>query len=167
MCCGGQMNASIKLKKDILRFLSDSSFKESEFKQIYHSFIKNFPEFSSRKNYQKIYQIIRELEHCQVVEVDRSSCNYKYSMIGDRQILLNLIESIEDNITLQTHLLHDYDRANSKLHKIKAELEIFNKYMSHYPKIKEKISIFTTERNQRLLLLESELSAIDIILENI
>jgi hypothetical protein len=161
------MNESLKLKQNILSFLSDHTFEKSQFKQIYHSFIQFFPEFRSKKYYQKIYQIIRELEQYRVFEVDRSSCTYKYSTIGNRQILLNLIHNTEDKDSLQKQLLSDYHRANSKLHKIKAELEIFNKYMSLYPKIKEKISIFTTERNQLLLMLESELSAIDIILENI
>ena len=68
---------------------------------------------------------------------------------------------------LLCQLLVDYHQKNSELHKIKAELEIVNKYLLLYPKIQEKIASFMNERDYKLLKLESELLAIDIILENI
>lgn len=161
------MNLSHRLKQDILNFLSDCAFEKSEFKEIYHGFIQQYSEYRSKKYYPKIYQTIRELEELKIFFIDRSGCTYKYSMIRNNQISLNLIDDIYDKDSLQKQLLSDYHKVNSEVHKVQAELEIFNKYVSLYPKIEEKISSFTTERNQNLLRLESKLSAIDIILENI
>lgn len=161
------MNPTLRLKQDILKFLSNQNFDKSEFKQIYQSFTLQYSEYESKKYYQKIYQIIRELGNLKCLIVDQSGCTYRYSTIVNSQIILEMLGSNYDKDSVQRRLLSDYHKANSKLHKIKAELEIFNKYVSLYPKIEGKISTFTNERTRNLLKLESELSAIDIILENI
>lgn len=161
------MNPTLRLKQDILSFLSDQTFNKSEFKQIYQGFTQQYSEYGSKRYYQKIYQTIRELENVKCLVVDRSGCTYRYSTIANPRILLEMLGNNYDKDSVQRQLLSDYHKANSMVHKIKAELEIFNKYVSLYPKIEGKISSFTTERNQNLLRLESELSAIDIILENI
>ncbi len=46
-------------------------------------------------------------------------------------------------------------------------LSCTEKYLLLYPKIQEKIASFMKERDHKLLTLESELLAIDIIFENI
>lgn len=161
------MNATHSLKQDILIYLSKNTFEKSEFKCIYDGFIQNFPEFKSKKFYQKIYHLIRELGELHLLKIDKSGCNYKYSTNADRKIFLSLLDQSYDKNALQKRLLSDYHQTNLELYKTKAELEIFKKYLSLYPKIHERIASFMTQRNHKLLKLESELLAIDIILESI
>ena len=161
------MKVTPSLKQNILIYLSRNAFEKSEFKYIYEGFIQIFPEFKSKKHYQKIYQMIRELGELQLLKIDKSGCTYKYSTNADRKKFLGLLELSYDKSALQKQLLVDYHQKNSELHKIKAELEIFNKYLLLYPKIQEKIASFMKERDHKLLTLESELLAIDIIFENI
>ena len=161
------MNVAHSLKQDILIYLSKNTFEKSEFKYIYEGFTQNLPEFKSKKYYQKIYHLIREFEELNLLEIDKSGCTYKYSTNADQKTFLSLLEQSYDKNALQKQLLVDYHQKNSELHKIKAELEIFNKYLLLYPKIQEKIASFMNERDYKLLKLESELLAIDIILENI
>jgi len=161
------MNIIYRLKQDLLKYLSENVFDNSEFKQIHTGFIQCFPEFKSRKYYQKIYLIIRELGESHLIIIDRSGCNFKYSTNTKQSNFLDHIDINYDKESVQKKLLLDYHQANSKVHKIKAELEIFHKYVALYPNIKSKISTFTSERTKNLLRLESELSAIDIILNNI
>ncbi|MFN4052641.1 MAG: hypothetical protein ACK4HS_11745 [Acinetobacter junii] len=161
------MNVTHTLKQEIVKYLSKNTFKNSEFKHIYAGFVLNFPEFKSRKYYQKIYIIIRELGETHFINIDRSGCNFKYSTNSNQVEFLGNLDIIYDKDAVQKKLLVDYHQANSKVHKIKAELEIFDKYVALYPNIENKISSFTSERSKNLLKLESELSAIDIILNNI
>lgn len=164
---GCRMNITFRLKQNLLKYLSENTFENSEFKYIYGGFIQFFPEFKLKKYYQKIYIIIRELGESDLIIIDRSGCTFKYSTNRNRRNFIDHLEIIYDKDSVQKKLLFDYHQANSKVHKIKAELEIFHKYVALYPNIKNKISTFTSERNKNLLRLESELSAIDIILNNI
>lgn len=161
------MNLTHTLKQDIVKYLSENTFENSEFKHIYTGFVINFPKFKSRKYYQKIYIIVRALGDAHLIKIDRTGCNFKYSTNSDHGNLLSHFDIIYDKDSVQRKLLVDYHQANSKAHKIKAELEIFHKYVTLYPNIENKISSFTSERCKNLLKLESELSAIDIILNNI
>lgn len=161
------MNVTNNLKQDIVKYLSNNAFKNSEFKHIYAGFVQNFPEFKSRKHYQKIYIIVRELGETRFIHIERSGCNFKYSTNSNQMDFLGNLDIIYDKDSVKKKLLVDYHQANSKVHKIKAELEIFDKYVALYPNIQNKISSFTSERCKNLLKLESEMSAIDIILNNI
>lgn len=161
------MNVTYRLKQDILKYLSENTFEGSEFRYIYGGFIQCFPEFKSKKYYQKIYLIIRELCDSSLIVVDRSGCTFKYSTNKVQRNFLEHLDIIHSKDSVQKKLLSDYHQTNSKVHKIKAELETFHKYVALYPNIKNKVSTFTSERNKKLLRLESELIAIDIILNNI
>lgn len=161
------MNVTHTLKQEIVKYLCENTFKNSEFKHIYAGFVLSFPEFKSKKYYQKIYIIIRELSETRFISIDRTGCNFKYSTNSNQMEFLGNLDIIYDKDSVQKKLLVDYHQANSKVHKLRAELEIFDKYVALYPNIENKISSFTSERSENLLKLESELSAIDIILNNI
>lgn len=160
------MNITLRLKQEILKYLAENNFEKCEFKHIHKGFIQCFPEFKSKKFYPKIYIIIRELADSNLMCIDRTGCTFKYSTRNQRNIL-NQLEISYDKDAMKKKLLFDYHQTNSKVHKIKVELETFDKYLVLYPNIKGKISAFTSERSNNLLKLESELSAIDIILNNI
>jgi len=161
------MNITFRLKQDLLKYLSENTFQNSEFKDIYGGFIHCFPEFKSKKYYQKIYLIVRELGESHIMIIDRSGCTFKYSTNRDRKNFIAHSDIIYDKDSVQKKLLFDYHQANCKVHKIKAELETFHKYVALYPNIKNKVLTFTSDRDKKLLRLESELTAIDIILNNI
>ncbi|VXA86985.1 conserved hypothetical protein [Acinetobacter sp. 8I-beige] len=167
MFFGYRMHDTHTLKQKIIKYLCENTFKNSEFKHIYAGFVLNFPEFKSKKFYQKIYIIIRELGETPFMSIDRSGCNFKYSTNSNQMDFLGNLDNIFDKDAVQKKLLVDYHQANSKVHKLKAELETFDKYVALYPDIENRISSFTSERSKKLLKLESELSAIDIILNNI
>lgn len=161
------MNITHRLKQEILKYLSENNFEKCEFKHIHKGFIQCFPEFQSKKYYPKIYIIIRNLAESNFIFIDRTGCTFKYSTNRNQRNILDHLDIIYDKDSLKKKLLFDYHQTNSKLHKIKVELETFDKYLVLYPNIKSKISTFTSERSNNLLKLESELSAIDIILNNI
>ena len=167
MFFGYWMNVTHTLKQEIIKYLCENTFKNREFKHIYAGFVLNFPEFKSKKYYQKIYIIIRELGETPFISIDRSGCNFKYSTNSNQMDFLGNLDIIYNKDSVQKKLLVDYHQANSKVHKLKAELETFDKYVALYPNIENRISSFTSERSKKLLKLESELSAIDIILNNI
>lgn len=161
------MNSSYRLKQDVLRFLSNQEFKKCEFKDIRNGFVQVYPEFSAKKYYAKIYQIIRELEKNNLFIIDRNRCIYKYSSIENQNLYLEIVGSSIEEETVKQQLLLDFHRVNSRVHRIDAEIEVFDKYINLYPKIKDRISKLMAERKQVKLKLQSELSAIEIIMNNI
>ena len=137
------MNVTQNLKQEIIKYLSKNIFKNSEFKHLYGGFVLNFPEFKSKKYYQKIYIIIRELGETRFLSIDRSGCNFKYSTNSNQLDFLGNLDIIYDKDSVQKKLLIDYHQANSKVHKLKAELEI---RLLH-----DKIDHMVVHQNKRLL----------------
>lgn len=159
------MNSSHRLKQDVLKFLSNQEFNKCEFKDIRNGFVQVHPEFSAKKYYAKIYQIIRELEKNNLFIIDKNGYTYKYSSIENQNLYLDIIGSSVDEEVVKQQLLSDFQRLNSRVHRINAEIEIFDKYINLYPKIKDRIFKLTMERKQVQLKLQSELSAIEIIMK--
>jgi len=67
------------LKGYLFKFLATIAFKAKEFNDIRKMFIEAYPEFKAKKFYQKIYQIVRELQESGFIAVDTSTCTYKYT----------------------------------------------------------------------------------------
>lgn len=161
------MNYSSRLKQDVLRFLSNREFYNCEFKDIRNGFVEIHPEFSAKRYYAKIYQIIRELEKENLFKIDRNSYIYKYSSVENQKFYTALAHGLDENNALKQQLIMDFHKVNSRIHQIKAEIEVFDKYINLYPKIKHKISNLKNERQQILLKLQSEVSVIDNIMKYI
>ena len=161
------MNTSNRLKQNFFKFLSNQEFNKCEFKDIRNSFIHDYPEFSSKKYYAKIYQILRELEKNSLFLIDKNGCTYKYSSIENQKKHLEMVYGFDEENALKQQLLMDFHKVNCRVHRINAEIEAFDKYINLYPKIQVKISSLKSERKQVLFKLQSELSAIGIIMKYI
>jgi hypothetical protein len=147
--------------------LSGQIFENCEFKEIHKAFILNYPEFKMKKYYGKIYQEVRELENYKLFIIDRTTNTYKYTSVVNTTKFEKLIDSLEEFEIVKNQLVSDYHQAQTEVHQIKSELNVFNKYIKLYPNIKSKISILAGERKSDLIRLESELSALDLIIQNI
>ena len=85
------MSTNHQLKNCLFDFLSNRTFTGYEFKDLRTLFINDYPEFSAKKHYAKIYQITRELASIGLILIDSRTCTYKYSSNYERVEILNLI----------------------------------------------------------------------------
>ena len=64
------MSTNHQLKNCLFDFLSNRTFSGYEFKDLRTLFISQYPEFSAKKYYAKIYQTIRELASINLISID-------------------------------------------------------------------------------------------------
>ena len=136
-----------------------------EFKDLRTLFINQYPEFSAKKYYAKIYQIIRELALINLILIDSRSCTYKYSSNYERIDILDLIAINEFNCDIKTDLAFESDRVISEIKKINNELSIYQSYLQRFPSHSKIIRNLVKTKEKEIGLLKCELTAIKNMIE--
>ena len=156
------MSINHQLKNSLFDFLSDIAFSGYEFKDLRNLFITSYPEFSSKKYYAKIYQIIRELSSIGLILIDNRTCTYKYSSNYSRMDLLDMSKS---NRNIKIHLSFESDRVDTEISKINNELFIYQCYLQRFPSLSEIIHNLTNKKESEIALLKCERTAIKNMIE--
>ena len=149
------------LKGYLVKFLATIAFKAKEFKDIGKMFIEAYPEFKAKKFYQKIYQIVRELQECGFIAVDTSTCTYKYTSLYRYSDLLNYLANQTASSSIHKQLYENYTRLGEEVDNVKLEIEILAKYMRLYPIIVDKISDCVDDAQMYLKSLQSEIRVLE------
>lgn len=158
------MSTNHQLKSSLFNFLSNRTFSGYEFKDLRGLFISDYPQFSSRKYYSKIYQAIRELASVGLILIDMRSCTYKYSSNYSRNDFLYFIENNESN-EIKSKLLLEYDRVVTTLDQLHNELNIYQIYLNKFPLLSEIIKKFISKKRNEINLLKCEKQAINNLIE--
>lgn len=158
------MSTNYPLKNSLFDFLSGRTFSGYEFKDIRGLFIFFYPEYSSKKYYSKIYQLVRELVSLKLVLADKSTCTYKYTSNYTRAELLNFKESNESD-QIKTKLLLEYDRVFTRIDQLRNELHIYKLYLDKFPVLSEIITKFISKKRNEINFLECEIQTINTLLE--
>lgn len=153
------MSTNHQLKNCLFDFLSNRTFSGYEFKDLRTLFISQYPEFSAKKYYAKIYQIIRELALLNLILIDSRSCTYKYSSNYERIDILDLIAMNEFNSDIKTDLALESDRVITEIKKINNELSIYQRYLQRFPTLSEIIRNLIKIKENEIGLLKCELTA--------
>lgn len=159
------MSTNHQLKNCLFDFLSNRTFSGYEFKDLRTLFIRQYPEFSAKKYYAKIYQTIRELASVNLILMDSRSCTYKYSSNYEHIDILNLIAINEFNTNIKYDLALESDRVISEIKKINNELSIYQSYLQRFPTLSEIIRNLVKIKEKEIGLLKCELTAIKNMIE--
>jgi len=159
------MSTNHQLKNCLFDFLSNRTFSGYEFKDLRTLFISQYPEFSAKKYYAKIYQIIRELASINLILIDSRSCTYKYSSNYEHLDILDLITVNEFNSDIKTDLALESDRVVSEIKKITNELSIYQRYLQRLPTLSEIVQNLVKIKEKEIGLLKCELTAIKNMIE--
>ncbi|MGQ1231200.1 hypothetical protein ACT4Y7_13615 [Acinetobacter baumannii] len=160
------MSTNHQLKNCLFEFLSNRTFSGYEFKDLRMLFITNYPEFSSKKYYAKIYNVIRELASLALILIDMRTCTYKYTSNYERANLHYLIqvESIEQ---ILVSLKKEYEKVQNEIMEAKNRVSIYQKYLARFPILSEVISQKIEEMTLNLNLLYSEKKALETLIDEI
>ena len=156
------MSINHQLRNCLFDFLSDRIFSGYEFKDLRKLFITSYPQFSSKKYYAKIYQIIRELSSTGLILIDNRTCTYKYSSNYSQIDLLDISKSNKD---IKTNLTFESDRVITELTKLSNELFIYQCYIHRFPSLSEIIHNLINKKENEICLLKCELTAIKNMIE--
>jgi hypothetical protein len=159
------MSTNHQLKNCLFDFLSNRTFSGYEFKDLRTLFISQYPEFSAKKYYAKIYQIIRELASINLILIDSRSCTYKYSSNYEHIDILDLIAVNEFNSNIKTDLALESDRVINEIKKITNELSIYQRYLQRFPTLSEIVQNLVKIKEKEIGLLKCELTAIKNMIE--
>lgn len=159
------MSTNHQLKNCLFDFLSNRTFTGYEFKDLRTLFINDYPEFSAKKHYAKIYQITRELATIGLILIDSRTCTYKYSSNYERVEILNLISIDEANIDIKMSLALENDRVLAEIKEISNELSIYQRYLKRFPSLSEIIHNLIKMKNKEICLLKCELAAVKNMIE--
>lgn len=160
------MSTNHQLKNCLFEFLSNRTFSGYEFKDLRILFITNYPEFSSKKYYAKIYNAIRELASLGLILIDMRTCTYKYTSNYERNNLHYLIQ-VESIDQILVSLKNEYEKVQSEIIETKNRVSIFQKYLSKFPILAEVISQKIEEMTSNLNLLYSEKKALETLIDEI
>lgn len=152
------------LKNFLFGFLSNMSFTSYEFKDLRQSFIQNYPEFSAKKYYSKIYLIIRELGESGMILVDRKNCTYRYTSNYSKEEILNFVLT-DTNELIQQNLLIEHNSVLDHIELLDNEICAYYSYSGQFPVIAEAIDKLINKKKKELILLKAKLNAIKNILE--
>jgi len=159
------MSTNHQLKNCLFDFLSNRTFTGYEFKDLRTLFINHYPEFSAKKYYAKIYQIIRELATIGLILIDSRTCTYKYSSNYERIELLSLISINESNSDIKMSLALENDRVLAEITRISNELSIYQRYLKQFPLLSEIIHDLIKVKKKEICLLKCELVAVKNMIE--
>lgn len=159
------MSTNHQLKNCLFDFLSNRTFSGYEFKDLRTLFISQHPEFSAKKYYSKIYQIIRQLASMRLILIDSRSCTYKYSSNYQSIDILDLIAMNEFISDIKTDLALESDRVITEIKKINNELSIYQRYLQRFPTLSEIIHNLINKKESEISLLKCELTAIKNMIE--
>lgn len=159
------MSTNHQLKNCLFDFLSNRTFSGYEFKDLRTLFISHHPEFSAKKYYAKIYQIIRELASINLILIDSRSCTYRYSSNYERTDILELKAMYEFKNGIKTNLALESYRVITEIKKINNELSIYQSYLRRFPKLSEIIRNLIKIKEKEIGLLKCELAAIKNMIE--
>ena len=159
------MSTNHQLKNCLFDFLSNRTFSGYEFKDLRTLFISQHPEFSARKYYAKIYQLIRELASLNLILIDSRSCTYKYSSNYEHIDILDLIDMNKFNSDIKSDLALESDRVISEIKNINNELSIYLSYLQRFPTLSEIIRNLVKIKEKEIGLLKCELNAIKNMIE--
>ncbi len=157
------MSLNHQLRNCLFGFLSNKKFSSYEFKDIRHTFIRVYPEYSSKKFYPKIYLAIRELAEIGLIIIDKKACTYKYSSNYSKDELLNLIAS-DVTIQIKNTLLEEHKRVIENIDLLGNELTVYQLYLTKFPVLSGVISELVSEKNKELNFLKCALSALKNIM---
>lgn len=158
------MSINYQLKNCLFEFLSNRTFSGYEFKELRRLFIYDYPQFSSKKYYSKIYAFIRELACLELILIDTRTCTYKYTSNYTRIELLNSLNTNKSD-QIKGELLIEYDRVLASINQLNNELNIYQLYLDKFPLLSEIITNFISKKLNNIYLLECEKRAISDLLE--
>lgn len=158
------MQDTHQLKNCLFGFLSNMSFTSYEFKDLRQSFIQNYPEFSAKKYYSKIYLIIRELGESGMILVDRKNCTYRYTSNYSKEEILNFALP-DTNELIQQNLLIEHHSVLAHIELLDNEICAYYLYSGQFPVIADAIDKLINKKKKELILLKAKLNAIKNILE--
>ncbi|MEQ1304441.1 hypothetical protein ABLB95_10915 [Acinetobacter radioresistens] len=158
------MSINQKLKNCFFDFLSNKTFSGYEFKDLRQLFITCYPEFSSKKYYSKIYQVVRELAALGLILIDKATCTYKYTSNYTQTGFLNRVD-INETMQVKSQLLLEYDRVLIAIDNLHNEITIYQSYLDRFPLLTEIILNFISKRKNEIDLLQCEIQAINHLLE--
>lgn len=158
------MSINHQLKNCLFNFLSNKTFTSYEFKDLRVTFINCYPEFSSKRYYAKIYQLIRELASAGLILIDSRNCTYKYSSNYSKDELSELI--LPDQISqIQNSLNIEQNRVIKSMEIVNTELSIYQLYLAKFPALTEVIIGFINKKEKEMNFLQCELNALKTLIE--
>lgn len=140
----------------LVKYLSNKNFKACEFKKIFYGFTKEYPKFSCRNDYQRIYRIVRLMVTSGLMILKPTNHNYKYTSNYTIESLENFFFSKEKNINFQEIISTEVEEINKDIMKVKLEINFFDMYLKQYPTLEDKIIDFKKQSERRLNYLESQ-----------
>lgn len=160
------MSINHQLKNCLFEFLSNRTFSGYEFKDLRTLFITNYPEFSSKKYYAKIYNAVRELASLGLILIDMRTCTYKYTSNYERANLDYLIQ-VENTEQILVSLQKEYEKVQNEIVEAKNQVSIYQKYLVRFPILSDVISQKIGEMTSNINLLYSEKKALETLIDEI
>lgn len=160
------MSTNHQLKNCLFDFLSNRTFSGYEFKDLRTLFISNYPEFSAKKYYAKIYQMIRELASTGLILIDMRTCTYKYTSNYEKFNLHQIFE-LESMEQVIISLKKESEKVQSQIIEAKNQVFIYQKYLTKFPILTEVISQKIEEMESNINLLYSEKKALESLIDEI
>lgn len=160
------MSTNHQLKNCLFEFLTNRTFSGYEFKDLRKHFITNYPQFSSKKYYAKIYTSIRELAALGLILIDTRTCTYKYTSNYEKMNLHYLVQAESTKQTLLS-LNQEYEKVQNEIIEAKNRISIYQKYLVQFPILSEVISQKIKEMTSNLNYLHSEKKALETLIDEI
>lgn len=157
------MSTNHQLKNCLFDFLSNRAFSGYEFKDLRGLFISYYPEFSAKKYYGKIYQLVRDLANLGYIAIDSSTCTYKYSSNYLKNELLDLIDN--EITTVKAQLISEHTQVVENISNLKYELCIYKEYLKKFPALQYLINEQIGKTESQVKKLSSELSVLEKLLK--
>jgi hypothetical protein len=157
------MSTNHQLKKCLFDFLSNRAFSGYEFKDLRALFISDYPEFSAKKYYGKIYQLVRDLANLGYIAMDSSTCTYKYSSQYLKNELLGLIDN--EITAVKAQLISEHTQVVDSLSSLKYELCIYKGYLKKFPALQCLINEQISKTESQVKMLSSELNVLEKLLK--
>lgn len=161
------MTLNHQLSFYLIKYLSNQNFRCSEFKDIYGGFIQEYPSFSAKKNYQRIYRVIRALVSSGLIDLKRTPYTYKYSSNYSTHELEEFLLQQEPLVDFKDKLKIESKEVNLNIEKTRLEINFFDMYMKEYPILKDTILQFKKKSEQQLTYLESQICVLNMIRTNV
>lgn len=114
------------LNECLVEFLTNTSFRSEEFKDVRKMFVNAYPEFRSNCFYHKTYQIFRRLQKSGYIELDSSTFNYRYTSINKRSELIEN-EGCQHEIIIRCIPHQKYSYAKKDFKTFELQIVVFSK----------------------------------------
>lgn len=131
-----------KLKSCFIEYLSNSTFKDSTYGEIFHGFRVKYPEYACDYSYQQAYRLVRCLVNYDLIIIDKAGHNYKYSSNYTIDDLNKCFIGNQVDDQLRNQICNEFTEVSMGIEKLRLELAHIEKYMKKYPNIRDKILEF-------------------------